>query len=318
MPKLTNLELIALADSFPYPNSQEHKIAASSLYQFTSHDLKANLGYILPFVVDALRDLNELFVVSDADQRVSIRPEFDTVEKRSKMMNDLAMKWRIDKKFRILEGWRSELYPIYYPSSKIYFTIERSACPLFGLVTYGVHMTAYVAASDSKPLRIWVPRRSRTKATYPSMLDNTVAGGIGYPYGVFDTLIKECGEEAGFDSDLIIQRARSVGNVSYYYIRTSSAGGESGFSQPEVQYCYDLELAEDTPPPRPVDGEAEDFYLWDLERVKEELAAGNYKPNTALVTLDFLVRHGVITPENEPSYLEITSRMHRYLEHPLR
>ncbi|KAJ8096908.1 NUDIX hydrolase domain-like protein [Lipomyces tetrasporus] len=318
MPKLTNLELTALADSFPYPNSPDHKIIASSLYQFTSHDLKANLGYLLPFVVDALRDLNDLFVVSDADQRVSIRPEFDTVEKRSKMMNDLALKWRIDNKFRILEGWRSELYPIYYPSSEIYFTIERSASAIFGFVTYGVHMTAYVAASDSKPLRIWVPRRSRTKATYPSMLDNTVAGGIGYPYGVFDTLIKECGEEAGFDPDLIKEKARSVGNVSYYYIRTSSAGGESGFLQPEVQYCYDLEVTEDTPPPRPVDGEAEDFYLWDLERVKEELAVGNYKPNTALVTLDFLVRHGVITPENEPNYLEITSRMHRHLEHPLR
>ncbi|KAK9329787.1 NUDIX hydrolase domain-like protein [Lipomyces starkeyi] len=318
MPKLSNLELIALADSFPYPTSSVYKIEASSLYHFTSHDLKATLGYLLPSVVDYFRDLKQSFVVSDAEQRVSIAPEFDTVEKRSKMMNDLALKWRIEKKFKVLEGWRSELYPIYYPSSELYFTFERSACPIFGFVTYGVHMTAYIPASDTRPLRIWVPRRSRTKSTYPSMLDNTVAGGIGYPYGVFDTLIKECGEEAGFDSELIKEKAKSVGNVSYYYVRTSSAGGESGFLQPEVQYCYDLEVTEDTPPPNPVDGEAEDFYLWDVDRVKEELAAGNYKPNTALVTIDFLVRHGVITPENESNYLEITSRMHRNLEHPLR
>ncbi|KAK9237080.1 NUDIX hydrolase domain-like protein [Lipomyces kononenkoae] len=318
MPKLTNLELIALADSFPYPTDSRYKTEAGSLYQFMSHDMNAVLGYLLPSVVDILRDLKQLFVVSDEDQRVGIAPEYDSVEKRSKMMNDLALIWRNDNKFKVLKGWRSELYPIFYPSSKLYFTLERSACPIFGLVTYGAHMIAFVPASDSQKLRMWVPRRSRTKSTYPSMLDNTVAGGIGYPYGVFDTLIKECGEEAGFDPELIKEKAKSVGNVSYYYTRTSAAGGESGFLQPEVQYCYDLEITEHSPPPQPVDGEAEEFNLWDVEKVQEELAQGNFKPNTALVTIDFFVRHGIITPENEPNYLEITSRMHRNLEHPLR
>ncbi|KAK9466483.1 NUDIX hydrolase domain-like protein [Lipomyces arxii] len=319
MPKLSNLELVALADSFPYADgSAAYQSATGLLYQFKSHDGVANLGYLLPFVVDALRELTDHFVVDDQDQAVCIRKEYDTVEKRSKLMNDLALSWRNEKKFKVLAGWRSELYPVYYPTSTIYFTLERAACPLFGLVTYGVHLTAYIPATADKPLRIWVPRRSKTKSTYPSMLDNTVAGGISYPYGIFDTLIKECAEEAGFDSDLIKQGAKSVGSVSYYYVRTSQAGGESGLLQPEIQYCYDLEVTEDTKPPEPVDGEAEEFKLWDVDTIMRELGAGNFKPNTALVTIDFLIRHGEITPEKEPNIVQLCSRMHRYIVHPIK
>jgi hypothetical protein len=37
-----------------------------------------------------------------------------------------------------------------------------------------------------------------------------------------------------------------------------------------------------------------------------------------LTTQDFFIRHGIITPENEPNYIEIASRLHRELEFPLR
>src|SRR5258708_25927716 len=53
--------------------------------------------------------------------------------------------------------------------------MERSACALFGIVTYGVHMTVYeqkgdadagVGGTDGKvPMRVWVPRRAATKPT---------------------------------------------------------------------------------------------------------------------------------------------------------
>jgi len=53
--------------------------------------------------------------------------------------------------------------------------MERSATPLFGVVTYGVHMTAYVPGPDGvRPELLWIPRRSDSKTTYPGMLDNTV------------------------------------------------------------------------------------------------------------------------------------------------
>jgi hypothetical protein len=52
--------------------------------------------------------------------------------------------------------------------------MERSATPLFGVVTYGVHMTVYVPPTQSQPMKIWTPKRSENKPTFPGMLDNSV------------------------------------------------------------------------------------------------------------------------------------------------
>jgi hypothetical protein len=48
------------------------------------------------------------------------------------------------------------------------FSMERSACALFGVVTHGVHMTVYEQKGDAdgeSPVRVWVPRRAATKPT---------------------------------------------------------------------------------------------------------------------------------------------------------
>jgi Domain of unknown function (DUF4743) len=71
-------------------------------------------------------------------------------------------------------GWRNELYPVYGANGEVLFVMERCATPLFGVVTLGVHMTVYVSPSQFQPMRIWTPKRSLKKPTYPGMLDNTV------------------------------------------------------------------------------------------------------------------------------------------------
>ena len=48
------------------------------------------------------------------------------------------------------------------------FSMERSACALFGVVTHGVHMTVYEqkgGADGETQVRVWVPRRAATKPT---------------------------------------------------------------------------------------------------------------------------------------------------------
>jgi hypothetical protein len=50
------------------------------------------------------------------------------------------------------------------------FSMERVACKLFGVVTYGVHMTVYEQRKgdvgvDANGVRVWVPRRAATKPT---------------------------------------------------------------------------------------------------------------------------------------------------------
>ena len=39
------------------------------------------------------------------------------------------------------------------------------------------------------------------------------------------------------------------------------------------------------------------YLLYDIQ-VKEEISSGSFKPNCALVVLDFLIRHGYVTADN--------------------
>ena len=217
--------------------------------------------------------------------------------------------------FKVLRGWRDELYPVvgHESQNKYGISMERVGCALFGLITYGVHMTAYVETADG--LKIWVPQRSRGKQTYGGMLDNSVAGGLAIGEKPFDCLIREADEEASLPEDLIRARVKPAGTVTYFTIRDKMAGGETGLLQPECQYVYDMELPEGVQP-KPNDSEVECFYLWSLAEVKDVLAKGEFKPNCALVLLDFFVRRGILVPENEPNYIEIISRLHRRLPFP--
>jgi hypothetical protein len=93
-------------------------------------------------------------------------------------MNELCIRWRDEGLFSHVIGpskWREEKYPVYAnpfgahdnqgdATGNWVFEMERSACALFGVVTYGVHMTIYGDGEDG--LKIWVPRRSRTKPTF--------------------------------------------------------------------------------------------------------------------------------------------------------
>ena len=85
--------------------------------------------------------------------------------------------------------------------------------------------------------------------------------------------------------------------------------------QPECEHVYDLELPADMIP-KPNDLEVEKFYLWTVEEVQEALGKGEFKPNCALLMLDFFIRHGILTRENEKDYAEIKRRLHRELEFP--
>ena len=193
-------------------------------------------------------------------------------------------------------------------------SMERAGSALFGINTYGVHMTAYVN-TPQEGMKIWVPRRARNKQTYGGMLDNSVAGGLSTGEQPFECLVREAAEEASFSEQLVRSNAKPCGTVSYFHIRDARAGGEAGLLQPECQYVYDMEIGEEVIP-KPGDNEVEDFYLWSVGEVKRALAEGQFKPNCAVVLLDFFIRRGILTAENEKDYVEIVSRIHRKLPFP--
>lgn len=71
--------------------------------------------------------------------------------------------------------------------------------------------------------------------------------------------------------------------------------------------CSDLELPVEFQP-SPQDGEVQEFFRAPLGRVAELVAGAgdDYKDNCNLVVLDFLIRHGVLTPDTT-GYLEVVA-----------
>ncbi|MFP4062211.1 MAG: DUF4743 domain-containing protein [Halochromatium sp.] len=178
------------------------------------------------------------------------------------------------------------------------FLIDRACAPYFGIRAFGQHINGFVRAADG--LRMWIARRAADRRVYPNRLDNMVAGGLPWGIGLRENLRKECAEEAGMPTELA-DRAISVGAISY--CRASKRG-----LKPDVMYCYDLELPEDFAP-RCQDGEVAGFALLPIEQVADLVReTEEFKLNCNLVIIDFLVRHGVLTPDH-PDYLEIVQRL---------
>ena len=181
-----------------------------------------------------------------------------------------------------------EMYPVTGPADPTpLLEVDRSAVTWFGVRSSGVHLNGYATTRDG--LCLWVAVRARGKRTFPGHLDNVVAGGQSIGFTPVQTLVKECGEEAGVPADLAA-RAVPIGTISYVQQDRLSL-------KSDTLACFDLQF----PPafvPRCADGEVEEFALWPATKVAESLLDGTpWKPNSAMVTLDFLLRFGCLDAE---------------------
>lgn len=284
-------------------------------HAFKVNGYDAILGYIPNNVVEKFHWIENDWNVDSKSRTVTLMaaPGAEPAVRNEIMSRLLADAVRRET-FEVLKGWRNEMYPIYAPGGHFLMEMERCASPLFGIITYGVHMTGYVE-DEKEGLKLWVARRSKTKQTFPNMLDNTAAGGMSTGEHPYACAIREAAEEASIPEAVFQQRARPVGVMTYFYVRDARAGGEIGLLQPEIEYVYDIKL-DASHAIKPCDSEVEDFRLWSVDEVRESLKHGEWKPNCAVVVIDFLMRHGILTPENEPDYVEIMARMHRRLPFP--
>ncbi|KAJ5194813.1 uncharacterized protein N7498_008251 [Penicillium cinerascens] len=314
MPK-SNLDLVCECDNFPYyeDNRAAYTESLNNYHAFRVSGCDATLGYVLNSVIDKFPWSKHWAIDSAAKTLTLLTPADADPTLRSKLVAESIGDAVKQGSFEVLKGWRNENYPVFGPGGEYLLEMERCASCLFGIVTYGAHMTAYV--EDATELKIWVPRRSKDKQTYPSMLDNTVAGGMCTGEKPFECIVREAMEEASLPEDDIRPKITARGCVTYHHVRDPRAGGETGLLQPEVEYVYDLKL-DASVVPRPGDNEVEEFKLLSIPEVQEALARGEFKPNCAVIIIDFFIRHGLLTAENEPDYLDIVARLHRRLEYP--
>ncbi|OZJ04768.1 hypothetical protein BZG36_01861 [Bifiguratus adelaidae] len=297
------LDAVAFCDNFPYTEAEVERTFGRSQRLFVNH---VPVGLLTPDVVEKLVEWNDAngapFLIEDSGIWFA---HAKTAAKRSEVVRLLLEDWRATNAFRALKGKFIKTW-IRERADGVAFVMERAGTILFGVTAFGVHVNVFTRREGG--IKLWCARRSQTKPTWPGLLDQCVAGGIEHGTSVYNTVIKECKEEANMPST-ISKLAKNTGAIAYFCV------SENGL-QPEIQYVFDLEIPEDFVP-EPADGEAECFYLWDLDEVKQRMLAGEFKPNCALVNIDFMIRHGYVNAANEPDYLSIIARLHRQIEFPL-
>ncbi|CAG8172699.1 unnamed protein product [Penicillium olsonii] len=241
-------------------------------------------------------------------------PATSTIEQRSLAVEECLKINKGLSTISLLDNWRNETFPVYGPEGQVLLNMERCASALFGIVTYGVQLLCYVNCKEGP--RLWIAKRSERKQTYPGMLDTTAAGGLGSGILPFDALISEAYEEASISEDTVRAKAKPMNALTYFHVRGNKAGGESGLFQPEVEYTYAMELDQSIIP-RPRDNEVESFQLFTVDEVLDHLKKGCFKPNSAIVVVEFLIQHGILNCVNEPNYDAIMSHLHRRLGFPI-
>ena len=253
------------------------------------------LGLIRKDNAATLKRFPALFRVEDDHVRFLAEGSFDEL---SRIIDDVTEQLVSE---HVVAKWRYECFVVApHWGATPHFKLDRGAVPFFGVKAYGVHLNGFVR--DGGALKLWVGRRSPKKAVAPGKLDNLVAGGIGYPHGLFETLIKECGEEASIP-EALAKRSQPVGAISY---RMEVKHG----LRDDVLFCYDLDCPKDFTP-QIGDDELVGFELRDARAVIALAAEGDaFKFNVNLVLIDFGLRHGLISPDDR-DYLALTTGIHR-------
>lgn len=186
-----------------------------------------------------------------------------------------------------VRAWRDELFALPHPGTlRPLAHIERAAARFWGTLTLGAHATGFVRGADGRPSHLWIARRSFTKPTDPGKYDNLVGGGVGLGQTPQQAFVREAFEEAG------LQPGEVAGARAAAEVITLARDVAEGHQQ-EWLYVFDVEL----PPGRePVnqDGEVAGFQLLPVADAAALAASGEMTVDAALVTLDFLLRHGCL------------------------
>lgn len=187
----------------------------------------------------------------------------------------------------LILAWRDETYAILtHLGEPPLALIERATARFWGTLTFGAHANGYVADAQGRPTHLWIARRSDHKATDPGKLDNLVGGGVPFGQTPHETLLREGFEEAGLDTDRMRQAV--PGRV----IELACDIAE-GFMHEQL-HSFDLCLPADVTPVNQ-DGEVAELRCLPVDDAIELAAGDAMTVDAALVTLDFALRHGLLT-----------------------
>jgi 8-oxo-dGTP pyrophosphatase MutT (NUDIX family) len=241
------------------------------------------VGWITPQRARRLAGWPGIFAVSR--ENVEVVPSLSTTAERT---DGLALVARALAEENALTAWRDERYAVAVrPEAAPLFELERAAARYFGIHTVAAHANGLVA--ERNRWRMWIARRSPTKAIDPGLLDNLIGGGIAAGTTIAATLAREAWEEAGIPAELA-GAAQLAGSV--HICRDQPDG-----LQRETIHVHDLWLPGAFTPANQ-DGEAVEHRLCAPDDVLALVATGEVTADASLVIADFLLRRGHVAADD--------------------
>ncbi|KAG6314409.1 hypothetical protein E4U22_008803 [Claviceps purpurea] len=310
----------------------------SPLYEFWVLDHNSLIGYMLPKFVTQMAWAGTAFEVNHTTRTIHLNAKARMGETISMACEREFVRLCRLNMFNIhgvkkwLETWDANGDAEHHPIRGLGVHLAGLKVPsplrgVFGIVTVGVHMNMYTMTrpegGDAR-MQIWVAKRSQN-VTYAGKLDQLVAGAMDPrdDNRAIEALRREALEEAGLTVDAKTGRVSQDGAyvgvlqrgpwISFFDKKDGIAGSERGQLEPGIRFTFDLEV-EAGFVPQPCEPEAiAGFMLKGVDEVKRGLKCREWKPNCALVMLDFLLRKGQIRPEEDVFFRHLRPALQRRL-----
>ena len=229
------------------------------------------IGVCSPEVASFLASSTPHFAL--ADYRLLLLDEGLNAAGRSALLADCALRLR---DAGLLRGWRDEPLDIRAtPEEAPIAVIERAACRTLGITTTAVHLNAFTPGGE-----LIVARRADHKQIDPGLWDNLVGGMVPAGESEEQALAREAQEEAGLDL-----RAVPLARGGRVHVTRQVPEG----FQSEIVQVFDGVIT-DRAALRNQDGEVSAIEVRPLAAVVESIEREEFTLESALVTLDALLR----------------------------
>lgn len=170
------------------------------------------------------------------------------------------------------------------------FEMRRFYSIFLGVRRYASRINAY---HDDQ---MWIVTRGSGVHEYKGALDNLVAAGQMAGRTILEHALVEAHEEAGLSA----QDCAAMRSTGMIHIARHTA---AGFVFDENIYVYDLDTQGRITPSIVNEWETAKIELWSFDKILHSIkTTDDFRPEAALCLIDFFIRHGVITPDNDPDY----------------
>lgn len=223
---------------------------------------------------------------------------------------------------KVIPRKHSDIYPVYpfnsvdpvYDDDNVVLAhVNRSTAPYLGIDSVGVHLNCYVRHNNVIQ-GVWLAKRAATKSHHPNYWDTTVAGGQPHNLSLYDNIVKEAYEEAGVPSQWLRNDVSNEAFSDHTHdpLTMTTAKEDGSCMKRSFYYSFDLEVPDEWQP-TPVDGEVQQFKLYSMEELDNELRFGeSLRPAMRAVLLDFMIRHELFKEvEGEDDCSELSKAMRR-------